>query len=84
VADVEQPRRAGTGPSSTLTADIAASVVRVDVSVGDRVVAGQRLLTLESMKMEIPVIAAVDGLVTAVGVARGETVLEGDLLVEIE
>lgn len=67
-----------------ITAEIAASVVRVDVAVGDQVTAGQRLVTLESMKMEIPVSAAVSGRISAIGVAAGDTVLEGDLLVALE
>lgn len=67
-----------------ITAEIAASVVRVEVAVGDRVTAEQCLVTLESMKMEIPVTAGVAGRVSAVGVAAGDTVLEGDLLVAVE
>ena len=67
-----------------ITADIAASVVRVDVAVGDVVTADQRLLTLESMKMEIPVLAGQAGRVVKVGVEAGDTVLEGDLLVMVE
>ena len=67
-----------------ITADIAASVVRVDVAVGDMVDADQRLLTLESMKMEIPIVSGAGGRVVAVGVEAGDTVLEGDLLVVLE
>lgn len=67
-----------------ITADIAASVVRVEVEVGDTVDADQALVVLESMKMEIPVLAAVPGRIAAVGVTVGDTVLEGDLLVAIE
>lgn len=67
-----------------ITADIAASVVRVDVAVGDRVTADQRLLTLESMKMEIPIVAGAAGRVLTIGVEAGDTVLEGDLLVMLE
>jgi acetyl-CoA carboxylase biotin carboxyl carrier protein len=67
-----------------ITADIAASVVRVDVAVGDRVAADQRLLTLESMKMEIPIVAGAAGRVLTIGVEAGDTVLEGDLLVMLE
>lgn len=78
-----------TGPGGQLvtrriTADIAASVVRVDVVVGDRVTAEQRLVTLESMKMEIPILAGIAGRIAVVGVTAGDTVLEGDLLVAIE
>jgi acetyl-CoA carboxylase biotin carboxyl carrier protein len=67
-----------------ITADIAANVVRVDVSVGEQVTADQRLLTLESMKMEIPIVAGAAGRVVTVGVEPGDTVLEGDLLVMLE
>jgi acetyl-CoA carboxylase biotin carboxyl carrier protein len=67
-----------------ITADIAASVVRVEVAVGDAVAADQAHVVLESLKMEIPVLAVVAGSVAAVGVAVGDTVLEGDLLVTIE
>jgi biotin carboxyl carrier protein len=67
-----------------IVADIAASVVRVEVTVGDRVMVDQPLVVLESMKMEIPVLAGVQGLVTAVDVRVGDTVLEGDLLVANE
>jgi acetyl-CoA carboxylase biotin carboxyl carrier protein len=67
-----------------ITADIAANVVRVDVAVGDQVVADQQLLTLESMKMEIPILAGAAGRVVTVGVEAGDTVLEGDLLVLLE
>ena len=67
-----------------ITADIAANVLRVDVSVGQQVAADQRLLTLESMKMEIPIVADVAGRVVTVGVEAGDTVLEGDLLVLLE
>ena len=67
-----------------ITADIAANVLRVDVTVGEEVAADQRLLTLESMKMEIPIVADVAGTVVTVGVQAGDTVLEGDLLVLLE
>lgn len=67
-----------------IVADIAASVVRVEVSTGDRVTADQALVVLESMKMEIPVLAGIAGRVVAVNVAVGDTVLEGDLLVAVD
>ena len=66
-----------------VTADIVGNVVRVDVAVNDAVRAGQTLLAVESMKMEIDVPAPVDGTVSAVGVAVGDVVQEGDLLVAL-
>jgi acetyl-CoA carboxylase biotin carboxyl carrier protein len=67
-----------------VTADIAASVVRITVAVGEQVAVEQPLVVLESMKMEIPVLAVVSGRVATIGVQVGDTVLEGDLLVSID
>ncbi|UMG94381.1 biotin/lipoyl-binding carrier protein [Nocardioides sp. TF02-7] len=62
---------------------MVANVLSVDVAVGDSVAVGDTVLLLESMKMEIPVIAEVDGVVRAVKVSAGDVVQEGDLLVEL-
>lgn len=67
----------------SVTADIVASVITIHVSVGDDVAADQALLVMESMKMEIPILAPSAGTVSRVGVAVGDVVQEGDLLVEI-
>ncbi len=53
------------------------------VAEGDTVADGDTLVILESMKMEIPVIAEVDGTVTKVAVTEGQVVQEGDLIAEI-
>lgn len=67
-----------------VSAEMVANVHSVAVSKGDRVEAGGMLLVLESMKMEIPVLAEYGGLVTEVKVAAGDVVQEGDVLVVIE
>ena len=77
-APLEPPRR-----PVRVTADIVGNVMRIDVAVGERVSAGQTLLAIESMKMEIAVPAPADGVVSAIGVAAGDVVQEGDLLVEL-
>ncbi|MGX6450240.1 biotin/lipoyl-containing protein, partial [Patulibacter sp. S7RM1-6] len=59
-----------------LTAPVTGAVVRVDVSAGDAVRAGDELLVVESMKTEFAVVAPADGTVVAVGVAAG-TAVEG-------
>jgi acetyl/propionyl-CoA carboxylase alpha subunit len=59
-------------------------VVGVHVAVGDTVRAGQRLITLEAMKMEHAVTAPTDGVVTALHVAVGEPVAEGATLARVE
>ncbi|WP_183095098.1 biotin/lipoyl-binding carrier protein [Nocardioides stalactiti] len=69
--------------STEIRAEMVANVLSVDVAVGDTVEAGATVLLLESMKMEIPVIAEVGGIVTEVKVTTGDVVQEGDLLVEL-
>ena len=51
---------------TTVTAELVASVLSVSVEPGQKVAAGDELVLLDSMKMEIPVISEVDGVVTAV------------------
>lgn len=65
-------------------AEMVASVVDVPVAVGVPVTAGDTLVVVESMKMEIPVLAPEAGTVTAVHVAPADVVSEGDVLVEID
>jgi len=55
----------------------------VVVSVGDRVVAGQPLASIEAMKMEMWLHAAAAGTVAAVHVAPRDAVAAGTLLVEL-
>ena len=64
-------------------AEMVANVWKVLVAQGDSVAEGDTLVILESMKMEIPVIAEVDGTVTTVAVTEGQVVQEGDLIAEI-
>ncbi len=65
-------------------APMPGGVVRVPVSVGDTVVAGQLLVVLEAMKMEHAVHAAAAGTVSSVSVAEGDQVETGRVLVVIE
>lgn len=60
---------------------MVANVLEVSVVVGDKVSVGDTLLLLESMKMEIPVLAECDGEVIDVGVVPGDVIQEGDPLV---
>lgn len=64
--------------------DISANVWKVVVSVGDKVAEGDELMILESMKMEIPVIAEDGGNVRALHVAEGDSVQVGQLLVTLD
>ena len=63
-----------------IASDLVANVASVSVSVGQRVRPGDEVALLESMKMEIPVLAEVPGTVTAVKVVPGDVIQEGDVI----
>ncbi len=65
-------------------AEMVANVWQVVASEGDRVADGDTLVILESMKMEIPVLAESEGTLTKLAVAEGDVVQEGDLIAVIE
>ena len=64
-------------------ADMVANVMEIYVSEGDQINIGDTIVLLESMKMEIPVIAEESGEVTRIAVSVGDVVQEGDLLISI-
>ena len=65
-------------------AEITANVWQVRTEVGARVDEGDELVILESMKMEIPVIAEAAGVVTQIAVKPDDVVQEGDLIAVID
>ncbi|KPB04424.1 acetyl-CoA carboxylase biotin carboxyl carrier protein subunit [Bacillus sp. CHD6a] len=65
-------------------AAMAGTVWKVLVGVGDEVTAGQTVIILESMKMEIPVEVMMNGKVASISTAEGEFVNDGDVLLELE
>ena len=65
-------------------ANLAGTVFRVAVVVGDRVEVGQEVVRLESMKMEIPIETPVAGTVSAVLVTEGAFVNDGDALLIVD
>ena len=64
--------------------EIAGSVWKIEVAVGDRVAADDPLIILESMKMEIPLVAPRAGTVKQILVREGEQIGEGDDAVVLE
>ncbi|MDF3289475.1 MULTISPECIES: biotin/lipoyl-binding carrier protein [Streptomyces] len=66
-----------------IQAEMVANVWQVVAQEGDDVVEGDTVLVLESMKMEIPVLAETAGVVAEVKVAEGDVVQEGDVLAVI-
>jgi len=57
--------------------------LEVNVSVGDTIKRGQKVLVMEAMKMHNDVLSEKDGVVKAVKVSAGQAVMEGDVLIEI-
>ena len=69
---------------TTVRAEMVANVWRVLVSAGSDVKAGEALVILESMKMEIPVESPLDGTVVEISVKEGGVVQEGDVIAVVE
>jgi biotin carboxyl carrier protein len=65
---------------ANVNADLNGVVFEIMVAAGDVVAEGDELMILESMKMEIPVIAPADGTVATVDVEAGRSVVRGQLL----
>lgn len=61
--------------------EVAGSVWKVEVAVGQSVAAGDALVIVESMKMEIPVEAPAAGTVAEIRVAEGDRIAEGAVVV---
>ena len=67
-----------------IRAEMVANVWRVLVSEGDQVEDGDTLVILESMKMEIPVLAENSGVVSKLHVLEGDVVQEDELIAVID
>jgi acetyl-CoA carboxylase biotin carboxyl carrier protein len=67
-----------------VVAEMVALVHSLEAAIGDQVEPGDTLLILESMKMEIPVLAEGAGTVIEFAVVVGDVVNEGDLLVILQ
>jgi pyruvate carboxylase len=76
--------KADAGNPNHVGSTMPGMVVTVAVQAGDKVVKGQKLITLEAMKMETTVNAEVDATVAKVHVAAGLQVEAGDMMIELE
>jgi acetyl-CoA/propionyl-CoA carboxylase, biotin carboxylase, biotin carboxyl carrier protein len=72
-----------TATGDAVKAPMQATVVKVAVAQGDKVVKGDLVLVLEAMKMEQPILAHKDGVVGLVNAETGSTVSSGHLLLAI-
>ncbi|WP_067574225.1 biotin/lipoyl-binding carrier protein [Nocardia acidivorans] len=64
-------------------AEMVSTVYQIVASVGDQVKEGDTLVILESMKMEIPVVAEADGTVASINVKPGDVIQKDDLIAVI-
>lgn len=72
-------KSAGAG-AVKVTASVPGKVFKIEANVGQAVKAGDNIVILEAMKMEIPVVAPQDGTVASIDVATGDAVENGDTL----
>ncbi len=68
----------------TVEVPITGKIISVNVKVGDKVKEEDILCTLESMKMENPIVAPVGGTVVAIGIKADQVVKPGDTIAVIE
>lgn len=79
-APAPAPKATGTAGGIKVEAGAAGKVFKIDASVGQAVKKGDSVVTIEAMKMEIPVVAPEDGTVASIDVAVGDPVEAGALL----
>jgi 3-methylcrotonyl-CoA carboxylase alpha subunit len=75
---------AGTAADGAIVAPMPGRVIAVEVAAGDSVTKGQKLLTLEAMKMEHALAAPFNGVVAELHASAGGQVTEGTVLVRVE
>ena len=68
----------------TVEVPITGKIVSVSVKAGDTVQEGDVICTLESMKMENPLLAPVDGTITEINIAVDQVVKPGEVVAVIE
>lgn len=75
---------AGATGSIEVKAGAAGKVFKLDTTVGQAVKKGDAVLTIEAMKMEIPVVAPEDGTVASINVAVGDAIESGAVLATLK
>ncbi len=79
----QSAKAVASGPQ-VIEAEMPGKVIKVEVAVGDRVGEGQGVVILEAMKMENEIPSPIDGTITAIEVAEGDTVESGAPLFTVE
>ena len=68
------------GGATNVEAQVIGKIWKIVAKVGDSVSAGDEIVILDSMKMEIPVVAPADGTVASINVKEGDAVEVGDVI----
>ena len=71
---------AGAAGAVDVTASVRGKICKIEASAGQAVKAGDTVIILEAMKMEIPVVAPQDGTIAGINVSVGDAVESGDVL----
>jgi biotin carboxyl carrier protein len=79
----QRQQREGAAVAEEIRAEMVANVWKVVAAAGDTVAAGDTIVILESMKMEIPVLAEDGGVLAELAVSEGDVVQEGDLIARL-
>ncbi|CAN5513365.1 hypothetical protein BH11ARM2_BH11ARM2_36680 [soil metagenome] len=84
ISEKSARRTSSEASDGTLRAPMPGQIVDVMATLGDKVTKGQRLLVLEAMKTQQPLVAPFDGTVTEIGAKKGDQVDEGRVLARVE
>ncbi|MDI9635138.1 biotin/lipoyl-containing protein [Kamptonema cortianum] len=81
-----KPGGSGSGGANSgeSRAPMPGQIVEITAAVGDSVVAGTKLMVLEAMKMQQPIVAGVGGVVTSIDVSLNDQVTDGQLLATVK
>ncbi len=82
--DAGSAEAAPSGAATEIKAPMPGVVVKVHYRAGEKVAAGEAIMTLEAMKMEMPVTATVAGTLESISVKNGDSVSSGQLLAQIQ
>ena len=82
-APVAAPAAKPAGAGKVVASPLPGVIIEVSVKEGQTVKAGQKVAVIEAMKMENEIAAECDGTITAIHVAKGDSVLEGADIVTI-
>ncbi|PKP01718.1 MAG: acetyl-CoA carboxylase biotin carboxyl carrier protein subunit [Bacteroidetes bacterium HGW-Bacteroidetes-6] len=80
---VKKTASPGSAVTTSIKSPLPGVIMDVHVKEGDTITFGQKLLTLEAMKMENVINSDKEGVVKSIKFHKGDNVMEGDVLVEI-